>query len=214
MATIVPNALTTLARAKSFMGISTDTRDTQIVMLINHVTAFMERYCKRSFKKATYTNEVYDGTGTKELTLKNFPVTAFTQLQFNRAADNESDWETVSSSRYFVNLLSGIITLAGTIGTFLDVEAGLFVQAPQKYRVTYDAGYLIDFANEADTEIHTLPQELEYICLKLIASGLNSARAQGISSQRVGDTAVTFSKELFSDSDMKAMLDKYVSPNV
>lgn len=196
------------------MGISSDTRDTQLIMLINHVTAFMERYCKRTFKSATYTNEVYDGTGTKELILKNFPVTSFTQLQFNRAANNEADWETVDANRYFVDNNSGVITLAGTVGTFLDVEAGCFVQAPQKYRATYVAGYLIDFANEANASLHTLPQELEYICLKLVASGLNSARAQGIASQRVGDTAVTFSRELFSDSDMKTMLDKYVSPNV
>ncbi len=214
MATIVANALTTLARAKSFLGISTDSKDTQLIMQINHVTAFMERYCKRAFKKATYTNEVYDGTGTKMLTLKNFPVTAFTQLQFNRAANNEADWETVDGNRYFTDLLSGVITLAGTLGTFLDVEAGVFVSAPQKYRATYDAGYLIDFANEANASLHTLPQELEYICLKMVSAGINSARSQGIDSERVGDTSVTYSKQLFGDSEMKSMLDKYVSPTI
>lgn len=42
--------------------------------------ALVSRYCKRTFESTAYTLEKYDGTGTQNLFLKNYPITALTRL--------------------------------------------------------------------------------------------------------------------------------------
>jgi len=77
-------ALTTLARVKTFLGISGTSDDELLTSLINNdelltslinsCTDFIENYCDRRFKQKAYTNELYNGNGTNKLLLKNYPV--------------------------------------------------------------------------------------------------------------------------------------------
>src|SRR3990167_8793398 len=151
MATLINNstrkAFTTLARAKAFLGISNDSKDTLLTILINHITGFIEAYLKRSLLSQTYTNEEYDGTGTETLVLKQFPVTAISSLQVNTSGDSSDSWQTIDSQNYFW-YADGRIMLNNPVAGFLDQDAGSFIQEPQKYRVSYTAGYKIDFDNE------------------------------------------------------------------
>ena len=217
MATILNNdnkkALTTLARVKSYLGLSSDRRDTQIVMAINHVTGFIERYCKRSFLRQTYTQEEYDGPGTPTLILKQWPVTTFILLEVNNNNDNSDNWSTIGSDRYF-SYTDGRISFATNKGTFLDSDSGLFLLGRNKYRATYVAGYLISFADENDPDLHTLPEELEYACMKLVSGMINTARAEGLEQSRVGDSWVRLKASLFNDKEVKDILDKYVKINI
>jgi len=217
MATIINNskqeALTTLARLKSFLGLSTDRFDTQLVIAINQATGFIERYCKRSFKSQTYTDEEYDGPGSPTLLLKQYPVTTFSQLQVNDANDNTDSWSTIGTDRYFF-YEDGRISFATNKGTFLDSDSGLFLAGRNKYRATYIAGYLIDFSNENDPDLHTLPQELEYACMKLVSGIFNSARAEGLEQTRIGDSWIRMKPLLFNDKELKEILDKYAKATI
>lgn len=207
MPTILSNsqqkALTTLARAKTFLGVSGDSQDALLIQLINQATGFIERYTKRKLLSQTYTSEVYDGTGTKELVLKNFPVTALSALQEDVNDDNSESWQTVDSDYYFW-YENGIVK----------AHSFTFQDKPKKYRVTYVAGYLIDFDAENTPASHTLPQELEYACQKLVAVVFNSRKMEGYESYRVGDMAVTMQKASFEDGEIKAILDKYANPTI
>lgn len=207
MPTILNNsthkALTTLARQKIFLGIGSDTYDGLLTMAINQVTGFIEQYCKRNFLRQTYTNEEYDGTGEANLILKNYPVASISSFQYNQAEDNSDDWATFNTNDYFW-YENGIINM----------RTGRLLERSQKYRVTYAAGYLIDFDNENTPASHNLPMELEYACQKLVAGIFNKRRAEGLDQSRIGDSAVVLSKTLFDDQETKAILDKYVSPTI
>lgn len=54
------------------------TYDAELTQIIDRVEARLQGDCKRHFKKATYTNEVYDGTGTRYLQTRNYPLRALT----------------------------------------------------------------------------------------------------------------------------------------
>src|SRR3990167_2541737 len=199
-------ALTTLARAKVFCGIVGDAQDSRLIPIINQVTGFIERYCKRSFLSQTYTSEEYDGTGTGCLILKQFPVTTLTSLQYRDSDDNSLDtWTTVDSDDYFW-YADGRIKLASATGKFREV--------PKKSRATYVAGYLIDFDNENTPASHTLPEEIEYACHKLVSALLNTRRAEGLEEESQGDQSVRLKKEVFNDAETRAILDKYAAPSI
>ena len=207
-------ALTTVARLKTFLGITRDNQDSLFTMLINQVTGFIERYTKRSLLRQTYTNELYDGSGTSELLLLQFPVSSFSTLQENAASDNTSDWQTINGTDYFVDLPKGIIKLVRNTNAFDAEPWGKFLARPQKYRATYTAGYLIDFDNENTPASHTLPQEIEYACLKLCAALWNTRRAEGLTQSRLGDLGVSFKQAIMNDEETRAILDKYAAPTI
>lgn len=199
---IVTDALTTLERLKLFLGISSDSKDGMLIMMINQATGFIKQYTKRNFKETTYTAEEYDGSGTEIIVLKNFPVTALSTFQYNSASDNTDDWQTFDTKDYFW-YADGRIRLNGK-----------FTNEAQRYRATYTAGYKINFAAENDTAQHTLPFELEYAMHKIISGVYNTRQASGITAVRVGDQSVNYGTGVINDTELKGILDKYVATTI
>lgn len=217
MATLIDNAqqkaLTTLDRAKAYLGISGDSKDTFLTMVINQATGFAEAFCKRRFLRQTYTNEVYDGSGTPEIVLKQFPVATLSSLQVNAGTIGSPSWQTIDATLYgFYE--DGRITLGSPEASFLSAPGGSFLCEAQKYRATYAAGYLIDFDHENDPTLHTLPQEVEYAVLKLVGARLNTSKSEGLESAKVGDISMSFRKVVDQDGDVKAILEKYASATI
>lgn len=148
-------ALTSRSRLLDFLGITTPLTTAQGEMMdyiINQVSSFIQNYTGRTFKEATYTNELIDGAEADNMMLKNFPVSsadAFT-LQSRNTPDNSDDWSTIDSEDYFVDYDTGIIYTTGR--KFLKTRRG--------YRASYTAGYefnnsstfLSDFQKVADIE--------------------------------------------------------------
>lgn len=204
MATLRANALTTLQRAKDFMGIASDRYDTILTMLINHVSDFMESYCGRTFKTQSISNEEYDGKGTNVIVLKQFPVTAFSSLQYRDSDDpDDATWNTFDTDKYFW-YEDGRVVLA----------SGNFREVPKKYRATYTAGYKIDFTQENSSSAHTLPMELEMVCLRLVGAIFDTRKAEGIETQRVGDISIKVKSAIFGDKEIKETLGKYSNATI
>ena len=67
-------ALTSLANFKSYIGETGTDYDTIISALITRATSAIEAHCDRVLRSANY-REFYDGDGTTELYLKQYPVT-------------------------------------------------------------------------------------------------------------------------------------------
>ena len=65
--------LTTVARFKAYMGITSSDDDTLISNLIASGTNAIQKYCNRDFVDTTY-REFFDGDGGSELSLHQFPV--------------------------------------------------------------------------------------------------------------------------------------------
>lgn len=216
MVTLINNstqkALTTLDRAKAFLEISGDSKDMVLTLLINHVTGQIEQFLKRSLLSQSY-SEKCDGTGINTITLKQFPVTALASLEVNTSGDSTEDWQTIDTKNYFW-YRDGRIVLNKPIAGFLDQDAGDFLAYPKKYKVTYTAGFLIDFANENDPALHTLPSEIEYACLKILSGVYNSRKNEGLQSIKVGDISMLFKTKVSNDDEIRLILGKYESVTI
>lgn len=211
MATLISNstqkALTTLARAKSFLDISGDKYDTVLTMLINQATGFIEGYINRSLLSQSYV-EVRDGSGAQEMVLWQTPVTTLAKLEVNSNTIGDPSWQTIDSSRYGW-YSDGRIKFSTAFSAFLASESAYFLEGPQRYRITYTAGYLIDFDNENNAALHTLPQDIEYACLKLVSAIFNTRKAEGLVSATVDRLNMRYRGTVMSDPELKDILSGY-----
>jgi len=80
MAELNDNALITLEELKLYLDKSADTdEDPFFELLINNASDFLDRYCGRILKSATYTHERYDG-GERKIFLQHWPITDVVQV--------------------------------------------------------------------------------------------------------------------------------------
>lgn len=188
---LVAYALCTVDNAKNFIGLTNNNYDTVLEMLINQATDFIEKYCDRRFKETTYTDEVYDGTDDDAIVLKQFPVTTFTELEYNANFNNSASWNTIDSEDYWIDTDTGIVT-----------KVNKFVKGKQKYRATYVAGY------------STIPYDLQYACLMFVSEAFNKRKAGGIKTESLGDHSISFESLLMTDSTVQKILNGYRKVNV
>lgn len=71
---------------KTYLGISGTREDSKLDLLINGVESAVKRYTGREFASQSYTGELYDGTGTPYLYLRQRPVTAVSDLRVAQSA--------------------------------------------------------------------------------------------------------------------------------
>lgn len=162
-------ALVQLNDAKAFLDYSGS--DSDMELLINAVTEFVEGKTQIRFKSTVYTYERYDGTGNDELVLNNFPIIIppSVLIDKNTTGDSSEDWEAVDADDFWVDDKTGIIT--GTIP---------FYRGKQNYRITYTAGYA------------TIPYDIQFLAMSLIDHFLKLKKGSGIKSESLGDHSITF----------------------
>jgi hypothetical protein len=109
---IKSNALTTVARTKTYLEITSSSRDTVIELMIDGVSDFIQNiYLGRSLERTTYTDEVYDGQGTESFTLKNYPVdtTQSYSASVLHGSFDTGSWNAVSSDSFQIDGPFGIL---------------------------------------------------------------------------------------------------------
>ena len=199
-------ALTTRARLQDFLGITSPTATQQSLLdrSIDAATDFIERYCGRRFQLTTNTQEVYDGTDTPYILLKNWPVstTAAFTLEERESTKNSNNWGSIDSEDYFIHYDEGIVEF---IGGFK------FRKYPRAFRATYASGYDFDTVT-AGKELEAVGLgDLEYAVWKLAGTIYNNRKNNlNVESERLGDYAVTFRKQVMEDEDVKSILDKFI----
>lgn len=195
-------ALTTRQRVIDFLELSSLTTNQQnlIDRLIDSVTEFIENYTGKRFQQTVYAEEV-DGLGEDKLFVSNTPIASGESfsLQVRDTSLNENDWTTIDSNLYFIDYGAGVIYGAG------DYK---FIRGRRLYRINYTAGY--DFDNSATFLSDTEAGDIEFAAWKLISTAYSRRKdGVGISSERLGDYSVTYLKTVFSDDDIKSILDGY-----
>jgi hypothetical protein len=196
-------ALTTVARLKAFIGIDVTTYDSVLEVIIDAVTDYVENECDRRFKQTAYTGTIIDGEGKSSVVLPQWPVKNGATLTFyEREGGNYGDnnWDTLSSDKYRVDEDSGIVN------SNFRLSNGF-----QNYKIDYTAGY--DFENVTGT-LKTLASvglsDLELVVWKLCSRAYNERKSGGnIASMRLYNYSVSFSKEAYSDDEIKEVLNKY-----
>ncbi len=194
---ILAYALTTVARVKTRLTITVNNHDTPLLYLINSVTDFIEGECNRRFKETTYTNEVYSPQGGHFIVLKQSPVSSVASVQYRAGLKsnpswtdfNADDWELMEDGQ------SGMIEAHGLLhGTNL-------------FRVTYVAGYKINFTNYGDNNTHTLPADVTDLCERLVVRWFKRRESGGKQSEGLQGGSINWKDEL--DSEDKATLARY-----
>jgi uncharacterized phiE125 gp8 family phage protein len=74
--------LVTLAQVKEHLEIVNNDQDSYLATLIERVTGMVEARTRRKLYTRTYTDELYDGSGTHVLRLKEWPITSVTAVSF------------------------------------------------------------------------------------------------------------------------------------
>ena len=201
-------ALTTRQRLIDFLGLSglSSTQNTVLDRIIDTATEYIENYCDRRFQQTVYTNEVYDGDGSRYLMLKNYPVNSASTFTLSRrdSVGNEDDWSTIDTEDYFVHYNEGIVEY---------IKGLKFQNAPKRYRITYTAGFNFDNSSTflADTEAG----DVEYAMWRICSASWQRRKGDvGVISERLGDYSVEYSKGVFESPEIKEVLDKYARMNI
>jgi hypothetical protein len=175
----------TLTNVKTFIGISGSGKDDLLNLLIDQAGDLFESATGRTFEETTYTNEEYDGTGNRELQLKNYPIITFTRIQYRNTYDNTDSWTTINTSDYWVENDTGIITRTTTFSSwdvqFKDpqlTDEPTWSTGANNYRATYTAGYA------------TIPSDIQMAVMGIVSGLYNLRASAGIESETKGDRTV------------------------
>lgn len=194
----VPDALTTLTKVKANLGITDSASDAVLESLINGASAFVKQYCGRNFKSASYT-EVYDmKQGRRKIFLRQIPVTTITSVKYRSGTPSTPIWNAYSSDSYLTYLAPGYLHFFGMLPEY-----------PQGLQVVYTAGYLIDFTNETDAVLHTLPIDITMAVNEMVASFFNLLKSGGISTETTEGQTVSYDLSKSLNDKTKSILDPY-----
>lgn len=161
------------------LGISGNTQDANIDRYIKAVTAYinLQIFGKpgKTLEATDYT-EKYDVLETprnNHIYLEQKPVNSISLVKLRE--------ETLDSDQYYSYAEEGkIVLLAYTVGR-------------QVVTVTYNAGYLIDWDNVDDAELHTLPWEIEELARIIVVERWNNkAKGENLKSENIGSWSRTF----------------------
>lgn len=166
--TVVPYAITTTAKVKLFLGISSSSDDAVIDQIVNYVTDMIESYCGRRFLKTTYTNEVYDTNNQNRIFLKQLPVCALTTVEYRSGGVVNPTWNTYIAEGYLLYAKEGYVYFFSKLPKVM-----------QGLRFTYDAGFLIDFTTEGSAT-HTLPLDITGVATQIAAAIHDRRKSQGV----------------------------------
>jgi hypothetical protein len=178
--------LVNLSELKAFLGIVGNEKDALLNILIEQASGVVEGKLNRTFTLTTYTQEKYTGSDNKELKLKNFPVVTFSKLEENTSFDNSDNWQEISSSGYWVENETGIIT-----------KNTRFRKLTFGYRATYEAGYSY------------IPNDIQYLVMSLCGYMMNSGKFEGLKSESLGDHSISLAGIIQKDSLLNDIMNRY-----
>lgn len=120
--------LTTLAKAKQWLGLEKGTEDALLSQLLTAASAFIQSKMNRSIMTANYT-ETRDGLGSDALMLANYPISAVSSLVINGQAVLPSPG--FGQAGYLFN------------DTQIILATAVFSQGRRNVTVSYTAGFTI-----------------------------------------------------------------------
>lgn len=169
-------SLVTLDEFKQALGETSDTDDARLQDVLDRGTAYIERYCRRTFASATYTTELYDGTGTDTLILRHFPIVSGT---------TPTVLENGSALTVGTNPVNGVDVLVyHEEGELIRPYGVPFYNFRRWYSVTYQAGYA------------TIPLEIQQACIDLGMIIAQEKDRKGMQSKTVGQQSVSYIRAL------------------
>ena len=165
-------ALTTLAKLKQYGNVTEFESDTLLVRMIEAASAAIENYCSRTFAQATYT-EVRDGTGTRRMTLRNFPVTQVQSVSIN--------------GRSIPRRLSPLEQGFTNDDLSVRLTGYMFDEGIDNVEVVYTGG------------LSEVPADIDLACCEVVMLRYKSRDRMGVTSKSLAGETITFTNDDFPD---------------
>jgi uncharacterized phiE125 gp8 family phage protein len=173
--------ITTLANAKQWLAISSDTDDDLLTRLIHAASGFIETYLSRRLCSRTYA-EIRDGTGGRVINFREYPVTAVSWVAVNGVSLPLAP-DTVTPGYRFTR-------------TQIILQGHRFTQGWGNVSLNYTAGF------------ETIPFDVEQACIELVSWRYNERQHIGQSGKSLEGANVTYSVQDLPP-DVKTVLDRY-----
>jgi len=141
----------------------------------------LEERTQKAFREITVTNKCYDGSGSDELILDEYPITEVTKIEYLYQYQPTEIWYLLAAQYYKLYTKNGIVKLTPDLSGLTDIDA--FEEGVQNIRITYKYGYTV------------VPKIVELLATLLTAQKYQIYLDQvdgTISSERIGDYSVNF----------------------
>lgn len=161
--------LTTIAKVKKILLLdeSDTSLDDTLQLYILAASQAIANYCRRDFKKQSYTDITHSAPGSKLLVLRNYPIDSVEE----------------------VTIPSGTITDFDVITDGLLYRDAGWPDEVRSVTVKYTAGYVLSDEATSDNPC-TLPEPLELACVQLTKMFFNDQILK--ESERLGDYSVRY----------------------
>lgn len=181
---LTTTALTNLARVKARLGLTGNANfDPLLERLIMSASQYIEQYLDTNLLETTYTNELYTPQGRRQIILHNRPVTALTSIEYRAGTVSNPSWTAYLADDYeLINESTGVVYIyAGT---------------HSRIRITYTAGYKIDFDNVADSTQHTLPIPIAEVVELIVVRRFRKRESEGKKTEGFEDASTTWDEPI------------------
>jgi hypothetical protein len=188
---ITGSSLTSLSYVKDYGQITVNTYDTFLSNRIVAASTAIESYCNRTFAVNNYV-EYYDGAGSTEILLNQWPVTGVTQIIADVYGTTPT---TIPSTEFVINTKNGIVSIKPS-----STYSSWFGYGNQNYQVTYTAGY------------NPIPNDLQEACAAIVMNQFYKIGTDvTLAVEKIGDyqrTSRTDVQRLITE-DIKTTLNRY-----
>ena len=195
-------ALTTKNRVKDRIGITGSQFDTLIDRIIAAVTDIIESTCGRRFLRSDYSNEIITiFNNTQEIiAVKNIPLVSVSLLQYRTGLNSNPNYTDFQTDNWEIleDGASGLIRVWGLMHGGLN-------RGVNAIRISYTAGFLIDFNNAGDYTKHTLPFDLSDLAERLAVKMFKRRENEAKLTETFEGGTVSWKKELIDDQDNDIM---------
>lgn len=120
--------LCTVLDLMQHLQIKEDAGHPELPRLVAAASRYIEQWCRRKFKYDTYTNELYDGTGTSELKVRTPPVDSVSSVEVRAGLT----WQTEDITYLRADDPEEV--------GLLYWEDNVFTEGRLNYRITYTGG--------------------------------------------------------------------------
>jgi hypothetical protein len=189
--------LTTIARVKSFLGITSTAEDSFLTDLIAIATNTIQNYVGRTFSLETITENL-PGTGTAKLVLSKYPIVSITSITDETGLIDASGYEISDKMAGTVYRKDGIFFFKGQVTGLLGFNNEK--EAANNITAVYQAGY------------SSVPLDVEMAAISYVRSMyLGRSRDNTVSSESVsGVYSVTYGSNALS-ADVVSTLGRYMN---
>jgi hypothetical protein len=192
MPSLNSNTFIVVADVKEELGIEGTDDDDFIINLINRVTDYIDRYCKRTFNADDYSDEMHSGDDTNYLLPRYWPINSIVRIQHRKTTLNTDSWSTIDSKYYHIEGHNKEVVF----------KTGIFTQGVNNYRISYNGGY------------STIPEDLKMACIQIVKKFFNDRKGSHLKSESLGEYSYTrFDKDI-KELGFDYLLDGYRVPTL